>query len=55
MEKLRVISRGGLENQYAKKIEAVVMAENLFKANDVVIKKYGPEYVAIPADSENCN
>lgn len=54
MEKFKIIRRGGLENPYAKPLPSdTVEAEDLLKANEVALKKYGQEYVAVPADSEN--
>lgn len=53
MEKFKIIRRGGLENPYAKPIQPdMVKAEDLLEANELVSKKYGPEYVAVPADLE---
>ena len=51
MEKFKVIRRGGLENPYAKEIDKIVEAEDLLAANTIVIKNYGQEYVAVPANS----
>ncbi len=52
MEKFRVIRRGGLENPYAKEIDDMVEADDLLIANTIVIKNYGQEYVAVPADNQ---
>ena len=53
MEKFKVVRRGGLENPYANEIDDIIEADDLLVANTIVIKNYGQEYVAVPADSEN--